>query len=285
MMNHSNSKLANARSILFVPGNRPDRFEKALHSGADAIVLDLEDAVPVSEKLGAREAIEKALPALRLLGVPLMVRINAVEQTLGQDDLHWLVRLEGLDGVMVPKVESAEGLATVRKLLPSVPILPLIESAAGYDALNDIGGAPSVLRLVVGHIDFMVDCGLQCDEDQSELAPLRFAVAMTTRLRRLAPAVDGVTAEVDDEHRLRVDTERAVRFGFSGKLCIHPCQIDVVHDSLTPSAAEIAWARRVVEADAAADGAAVQLDGRMVDVPVVRQARRTLGRAGERANS
>jgi len=282
-MNNPNSRLANARSILFVPGNRPERFEKALRSGADAVVLDLEDAVPLSEKLAAREAIAKAWPALRLLGVPTMVRINAVEQPIGQEDLRWLAGLEGLDGVMVPKVESAEGLEIVRKHLPSVPILPLIESAAGYDALSDIGGVNGVLRLVVGHIDFMVDCGLQCGDDQSELSSLRFAVAMTTRLRRLAPAVDGVTAEVDDEDRLRADTHRAVRFGFGGKLCIHPRQIAVVHESLTPTAAEVAWARRVVEADAAAEGAAVQLDGRMVDVPVVLQARRTLARAGEQA--
>ena len=109
--------------------------------------------------------------------------------------------------------------------------------------------------------------------------PLRFAVAMATRLHRLAPAVDGVTVRIDDDERLRQDTQRALRFGFGGKLCIHPRQVAVVHDALAPSETEIDWARRVIAADAASGGAAVQLDGRMVDLPVVLQARRTLARA------
>ncbi|MDM0012126.1 CoA ester lyase [Variovorax sp. J22P168] len=274
-----NAEVANARSFLFVPGNRPERFEKALRSGADAVVLDLEDAVPLGAKRGARDAIGQAWPALRLLGIPLIVRINPVDQALGQDDLRWIGWLEGLAAVMVPKVESAEGLAVVRTGLPAVPILPLIESVGGHAALDAIAGAPGVLRLVVGHIDFMVDSGIQCGDDQSELAPLRFAVAMSTRIHKLAAAIDGVTAEVDDEERLRIDTRRALRYGFGAKLCIHPRQISAVHECLAPSVADLAWARRVVEADAAAKGAAVQLDGRMVDLPVVRQARRTLARA------
>jgi len=285
MTTHSHSRLAGARSFLFVPGNRPERFEKAAGSGADAVVLDLEDAVPMSEKLIARRSIEKAWPALRSLAVPLVVRINAAELPSGQDDLRWLVRLEGLAGVMVPKVECSEGLGIVRDLLPSVPILPLIESASGYDALRAISAVPGVLRLVIGHIDFMADVGIQCDRDQSELAPLRFAVAMATRLERLAPAIDGVTADIHDADRLRVDTQRAVRFGFGGKLCIHPRQVGVVHEGLTPSDEEVTWARQVVEADARAYGAAIQLDGRMIDVPVVLQARRTLARAGGRSKS
>jgi len=285
MTTHSHSRLAGARSFLFVPGNRPERFEKAAGSGADAVVLDLEDAVPMSEKLIARRSIEKAWPALRSLAVPLVVRINAAELPSGQDDLRWLVRLEGLAGVMVPKVECSEGLGIVRDLLPSVPILPLIESASGYDALRAISAVPGVLRLVIGHIDFMADVGIQCDRDQSELAPLRFAVAMATRLERLAPAIDGVTADIHDADRLRVDTQRAVRFGFGGKLCIHPRQVGVVHEGLTPSDEEVTWARQVVEADARANGAAIQLDGRMIDVPVVLQARRTLARAGGRSKS
>lgn len=279
MTKHLDADLANSRSLLFVPGNRPERFEKALRSGADAVVLDLEDAVPLGAKSEARDAIGRAWPALRALGIPLIVRINPVDQPLGQQDLRRIAVLEGLAAVMVPKVESAEGLAAVRTGLPAVPILPLIESVVGYVELDAIAGAPGVIRLVVGHIDFMVDSGIQCGDDQSELAPLRFAVAMSTRLHKLAPAIDGVTAEVDDEQRLRIDTQRAVRYGFGAKLCIHPRQIAVVHECLTPSAAEVAWARRVVEADAAAKGAAVQLDGRMVDLPVVLQARRTLSRA------
>jgi len=276
MMNHT---LARARTFLFVPGNRPERFEKALKSGADAVVFDLEDAVPLSEKAQARQAIAAAWPGLQALAVPKLVRMNAPEHALGQDDLRCLSGCDGLAGIMVPKAESAATLAVVRGALPGIPILPLIESAAGYAAIAEIARAEGVLRLVVGHIDFMADTGIQCAHDEAELAPLRFALAMASRIHQLAPAVDGVTAAITDDERLRADTRRALRFGFGAKLCIHPRQIPVVHEAMTPSAEEIAWAQRVVQADAAAGGAAVQLDGRMIDAPVVLQARRVLDRA------
>ena len=132
---------------------------------------------------------------------------------------------------------------------------------------------------MIGHIDFMADTGIQCSAGEPELASLRFAVAMATRLNRLAPAVDGVTVAIDDEAKLREDTARALRFGFGAKLCIHPRQVAIVHDVMAPSADDIDWAQRVIAADAAAGGAATQVDGRMVDLPVVLQARRTLARA------
>ena len=271
--------LARARTLLFVPGNRPERFDKALRSGADAVVFDLEDSVPADAKAAARAAIGAAWPALQAAAVPLVVRINTPEGEPGRDDLDWLSALGTPAGVMVPKVESAAVLERVGGRLPQAAILPLIESAAGHAALPDIARAERVLRLVVGHIDFMADTGLQCSDDERELIPLRFAVAMATRLGALEPAVDGVTVGIDDDERLREDTRRALRFGFGAKLCIHPRQVAIVHEAMMPSAAELRWAERVIAADAAARGAAVQLDGRMVDLPVVLQARRTLARA------
>lgn len=277
----TSTPLANARSFLFVPGNRPERFEKAARSGADAIVLDLEDAVPPTGKAAARAAIEGAWTALLGIGVPLVVRVNAADPALGADadDLRLLARLDSIAGVMVPKAESAASLARVRAALPGVSMLPLIESATGYAAVDAIAGVGGVLRLVVGHIDFVADTGIRCADDEAELAPLRFAVAMATRIHRLAPAVDGVTASIDDEDRLRRDTHRALRFGFGAKLCIHPRQVPVVHEALAPSPQELDWARRVLDADAQVGGAAVQVDGKMVDLPVVLQARRLLARA------
>lgn len=277
----TSTPLANARSFLFVPGNRPERFEKAARSGADAIVLDLEDAVPPTGKAAACAAIEGAWTALLGIGVPLVVRVNAADPALGADadDLRLLARLDSIAGVMVPKAESAASLARVRAALPGVSMLPLIESATGYAAVDAIAGVGGVLRLVVGHIDFVADTGIQCADDEAELALLRFAVAMATRIHRLAPAVDGVTASIDDEDRLRRDTHRALRFGFGAKLCIHPRQVPVVHEALAPSPQELDWARRVLDADAQAGGAAVQVDGKMVDLPVVLQARRLLARA------
>jgi len=271
-----------ARSLLFVPGNRPDRFEKAVRSGADAVILDLEDSVPTEEKAAARQAIEREWGRLQAFGVPLVVRINAVGTDAGELDLRWLKHLPAPAAIMLPKSESPLAVARVFEALGGTAVLPIIESAAGFAALDTLAAATGVLRLVVGHIDFMVDTGLQCDESESELAPLRFAVAMSTRLNHLAPAVDGVTVQIGDDDRLQGDTRRALRYGFGGKLCIHPSQVNVVHAAMAPTAQEVDWARRALAADAASGGAAVKLDGRMVDLPVVLQARRTLARAASR---
>jgi citrate lyase subunit beta / citryl-CoA lyase len=278
----SNDALVQARSLLFVPGNRPERFHKAASSGADAIILDLEDAVPLADKASAREAIRQQWPQLQTLNVPLLVRINAADSAAWSLDLALLAGLQQLAAVMVPKAESAEALGQAHVALPGVAVLPLVESAAGYDALHGIAAAPGVLRLALGHIDFMADTGLQCSDDERELAPLRFAMAMATRLHKLAPAIDGVTVVIDDAARLREDTQRALRFGFGAKLCIHPRQVPGVHEAMAPSASELDWARRVVAADEASGGAAVQLDGRMVDAPVVLRARRLLAQAQRR---
>jgi citrate lyase subunit beta/citryl-CoA lyase len=279
MQNSFTDRVAQARSLLFVPGNRPERFEKAIRSGADAVILDLEDSVPAGEKAQARQAIEIAWAQLQMVGVPLVVRINAVESDHGKTDLIWLSSLASPYAVMVPKAESVEGLELVHHTLNGVATLPLIESAVGYQALPALGAAAGVIRLVVGHIDFMADTGIECDESESQLAPLRFAVSMATRVNRLAPAVDGVSVRIGDDQRLREDVIRATRLGFAGKLCIHPSQIDPVHAAFLPSEQELLWARKVLAANAASCGAAVQVDGRMVDVPVVMQAIRTVARA------
>lgn len=269
--------VAEARSFLFVPGHRPERFDGALASGADAVVIDLEDAVPADAKAAARDAIAAAWPRLAAAGVPRLVRVNAEGDAL-QADLALLARLDGLAAVVVPKAEAASPLAAVRTAARGAALLPLVESAAGWATLDAVAAAEGVARLVVGHLDFIADTGLQPGDDEAELAPLRFAVAMATRRHGLAPAVDGVTVQVADDARLRADAARSLRFGFGAKLCIHPRQVAVLHAALAPTAAQVAWARRVVDADAAAGGAAVQLDGRMVDRPVVLQAQRLLAR-------
>jgi len=272
----SHAALADARTLLFVPGNRPERFGKALASGADAVVLDLEDSVPPAARPAAREAIA----AVQAGAVPLVVRINALDSADGQQDLQWLASRPPAVALMVPKAESAAALAALHQRLPLSPLLPLIETAAGYLNLGPIAAAPGVLRLVLGHIDFVADTAFQCSPDERELAPLRFAIAMHTRANRLAPGVDGVSTALDDEALVRADTGRALAFGFGAKLCIHPKQVAPIHAALAPSEAALEWARRVLAADAASAGAAVQLDGRMIDAPVVLQAQRVLARAG-----
>jgi citrate lyase subunit beta/citryl-CoA lyase len=267
-----------ARSFLFVPANRPERFAKALSSGADAIVLDLEDSVPLSEKTAALDAIRNKWRDLRSETCAVVIRINSPETEWGQHDLKGLQGLQGLTGLMVPKCESGEVLQKVSNALPVAPILPIIESAAGYLNLREIAYAKQVSRLVVGHIDFQADTGIQCSDDQQELNNLRFEVTMCSRVAKLASPVDGVTVSVDDADLIRRDTERSLRFGFGAKLCIHPRQVQVVHATLAPTNKQIEWARCVITAMEASGGAAVQLDGKMVDLPVVMQARQILAR-------
>ena len=164
---------------------------------------------------------------------------------------------------MLPKADTRASIEQLAARLPGRTQLPIIESAAGCVSVAEIASAPHVLRLAFGHIDFMADTGLLCSSGEVELAPLRFAVAMATRMHRLAPAIAGVTVDIGDERRLQDDTQRALRFGFAGKLCIHPRQIATVHAAMAPSSDQVAWAERVLTANAASFGAAVQLDGRM----------------------
>jgi citrate lyase subunit beta/citryl-CoA lyase len=270
-----NEVLAAARSFLFVPGNRPERFLKAIESGADVVVIDLEDSVPVQNKHAARAEVCQVLQTLPDTAC-WVVRINNPDTRIGLQDVQALAACTQLAGLMVPKCESAQTLQSVSSLLPGLSLLPIIESAAGYLALPHIALAPNVCRLVVGHIDFLADTGMVVSPDQRELDTLRFHVAMWTRAGQLAGAVDGVTVSVDDETVLREDTERAVRFGMGGKLCIHPRQVQGVHSAFMPTAVERVWAQRVIAAMAASGGAAVQLEGKMIDAPVMLQAQRIL---------
>ena len=272
------NSLENARSFLFVPANRPERFLKATASGADAVILDLEDSVPFESKKDARLAIKSSWQELKKSAVSLVIRINSPETQWGLEDLDFFQGLDGLNGVMVPKCESSSSLNRVSQNFIGVLLLPIIESAAGYLALPEIAKTAYVSRLVVGHIDFLADSGMLCSEDQLELNSLRFQVAMCSRVGGLAPAIDGVTVSVDDVELIRADAERSIRFGFGGKLCIHPKQISIVHEILAPSADQISWAKKVIDAMEISGGAAVQLDGKMIDLPVLLQAKRLLSR-------
>jgi citrate lyase subunit beta / citryl-CoA lyase len=278
-MNEMTRRVASARSFLFVPGNRHERFEKAARSGADVVILDLEDGVAPVDKAAAREAIVREWPSVKAVGIPVVVRLNALSTPYGETDLAWAKQLDAPAAVMLPKAESAEPIERVHAALNGAPVLPLIESAAGHAGLSAVAGAKGVLRLFLGHIDFMADTGIVCGDDEAEVAPLRFAIAMATRAHRLASPVDGVTIQINEPERLRRDMQRAIRFGFGAKMCIHPSQVAVIHEACKPSHDELAWARKVLAADEASGGAAVQVDGRLVDLPVVLQARRTVARA------
>ena len=285
-MNADHDKLALARSFLFVPATRPERYAKALVSGADAVIIDLEDAVAAQEKKGARDQLARAFEQLGAAErARTVVRMNASGTPWFDDDLVFLAGLvgQGLPAVMLPKAESALVLQQLAQALgPDCALLPLVESLAGWDGVDALAAAPQVLRLAFGHLDFQADVGMAAGADEVELVPVRLAVVLAARRAGLAAPIDGVTAAIRDAERLQEDAARSRRFGFGAKMCIHPEQIALVNAAFSPSAAELDWAHRVLAAVEAAGGGVVSLDGRMVDGPVVRSAQRTLaqGRQG-----
>ncbi len=260
---------AASRSYLFVPGNRPDRFDKAWTSAADAVILDLEDAVDASRKTQARAAVRTWLSPEH----PVLVRINAVDTPWYEDDLS-LLQHPGVLGLMVPKAEQLDAALVRACTLHEKFLLPIAESARAFQHLAELASTPGVERLAFGTIDFQVDTGISGDDDA--LHYFRSRLVLESRLAGLQPPLDGVTADIGNMDVLRADAERSRRFGFAGKLCIHPRQVAIVNDAFSPSAAEIAWALQVMEAIARSAGAAVAVEGKMVDRPVIMKAQRVL---------
>jgi citrate lyase subunit beta/citryl-CoA lyase len=263
-------------AYLFVPADRPERIAKARASGADAVIVDLEDAVAPEAKVRAREA----LAALLDEAAPLVVRINAAGTPWFDDDLE-LCRHPGVAAIMLPKAEGIDAVCTVVETTYQ-DVLPIIESARGLHEMDSIARVPGVIRLAFGSVDLALDLGIDCDPDGAEIELLAFRsqLVLASRLAALAAPVDGVSTAIHDPQRLQLDAQRSRRLGFGAKLCIHPQQVATVQAVFAPSPDRIAWARRVCEAFAAAGGAAVAVDGQMVDLPVVQRARAVLRDAG-----
>jgi citrate lyase subunit beta / citryl-CoA lyase len=263
-------------TYLFVPGNRPDRFAKALAAGADAVILDLEDAVDPAGKEAARAAVAAWLDAGPRDATRVLVRINDDTSPWFEGDLD-LIRRVAVSGVVLPKAERAGQVATVAAVLrPGAVIVPLIETARGLHAVDAIAAAEGVQRLAFGTLDFAVDLNLSGDE-RGLTAPA-LAIALASRCAEKAPPVAGVTPAIGDDAALAHDLAFARATGFTAKLCIHPEQVAAARAALAPGPDEIDWARRVIAAAAGGAGA-VQVDGRMVDRPVLLKARSILDRA------
>lgn len=248
------------RSYLFVPGNRPERFANAYASGADAVIIDLEDAVPAGERPAARAHAAAWVSPEH----PVLIRVNGAGTEWFREDIA-ICAGPGVSGVVLPKAERAEDIQRIGK-----PVLPIVETARGLWNVSALAHTPNVERLMFGSIDFQVDLGINGDGE--ELLYFRSQLVLVSRLAGLPPPVDGITTVFDSTGPVRADTERARRLGFGGKLCIHPKQIAVVNECFGPTPEEEAWARRVVEAAAAAGGAAVSMNGEMIDRPVLARA-------------
>jgi citrate lyase subunit beta/citryl-CoA lyase len=264
-----------SRSYLFVPGNRPERFDKACAAGADQVIVDLEDAVPALEKAAAREALAAWLSPQH----PVLVRINSADSEWFAGDLALCAR-PGVAGIVLPKAEREADLAAVAAA-GAVAIVPLIESALGLWNAAALARMPRVQRLAFGSIDFSFDLGIQ--EGHETLLYARSQLVLASRVAGIAAPVDGVTTTFENPDSVRGDTLRARALGFGGKLCIHPKQLGAVNAAFAPTVDELAWAGRVLAAAAAANGGAVALDGKMVDRPVILIAQQMLDEARLRA--
>jgi citrate lyase subunit beta/citryl-CoA lyase len=255
---------------LFVPAHRPDRFEKAANSGADAIVVDLEDAVPPNSKDQARENLRFT----RGLTIPVYVRCNGEGTPWRDADLGVMAEL-GIKRVCAPKVESAQSIDIMASQLGhDIEVLAQIETARGVERAGDIAAHRLVGQLAFGPADFFLDLGAAPSDVLTQHVLCRLAIA--SRAAGKAPPLDGPSFAIDNREALELACRQALAAGAGGKLCIHPSQIAVVLEQVMPSPAEVAWAERVVAADL--DGAAQVVDGRMIDAPVVERARAILRR-------
>jgi len=278
------------RSLLFAPGNHARRVEKALSLDADAVILDLEDAVAIAEKPSARAAVAAALgrPRRSLL----YVRVNATDTDFCYGDLATVVQ-PGLDGIILPKVESAVGLTTIDWLLAQlerdcglrlggIDMVPIIETARGLQQIEAILAAGTrVRRVAFGAGDFTLDVNMTWTRNEIELAHARAAIVTASRSAGIEAPLDTVWVDLTDPEGLEGSARTALQYGFQGKMCIHPDQIAVVNRVFTPGDAEIAFAERVCAAFARAEAegsAAIQLDGKFIDYPIVYRAQRVLQR-------
>lgn len=263
-----NARIGNIIAPLFVPGDRPERFAKAAMSGADAIIIDLEDAVAPNAKAQARAALKDGVDQ----GIPVIVRINARGTSWHDEDVVSL-RALNVSAIMLPKTNSVADVHTLRAALgDSSAIVALIESAQGLAAARAIA-ASGVARIAFGSIDYCADLG--CAHTREALLAARSELVLASRLADLSPPLDGVTTKVDDSDLVRGDARYAQELGFGGKLCIHPKQIAPVLEGFAPNEAEIKWAEGIL---AQSSSGAVAHEGMMIDAPVRANAQRILER-------
>ena len=276
------------RSLLFAPGNHPRKVAKVFAAGADAVILDLEDAVAIAEKAATRAAIVAALTTERHCRA--FIRVNAMTTTFCHGDLAAIV-VPGLDGIVLPKVEAPWQLKAADWLIGAlererglpqgaIDLIPIIETGAGVAAVREIAASGTrVRRLAFGAGDYSVDMNLPWTRDEAEMGHARATIAVASRAAGLAPPLDTVFTDLRDREGFAASARRALGMGYQGKMCIHPDQVSIANDVFTPSAAEVARAQAVVAAFAAAEAAgsaSIQLDGQFIDYPIVERARRVL---------
>ena len=277
------------RSLLFTPGNNEHMMRKTGTLEADAVILDLEDAVPMAEKGTARDLVRDSIQPVASGGSRVFVRINALSTGLAADDLRGTVQ-SGLAGVVLPKTEAANDVIEVSEWISeleyrqgltseSLALIPLLETSRGILSANDIATASRrIIAVAFGRLDFSRDMGISLSQEGQEILYAMSHVALVARAAGVT-AIDSPCVEFRDLNRLQCEAQRARQLGFRGKLLIHPCQIEWVHRVFSPSDEELAYAQKVKEAFESAEArglGAVSLEGTMIDIASLRQAEEVL---------
>lgn len=279
------------RSFLYVPGDAEDKLARALTRGADALILDLEDAVPAAGKDAARDAVARWLSEQPADGpTQLWVRANPGDER--ESDVAALAGLPALTGLVLAKTESADDVQAVADQLDRggdsrTVLMPMVETAAAVLGAAAIASGPRVHQLQPGEVDLTGETGIDPGPDDAELAGIRTLVVLASTVAGINPPLGPVSRVTTDLVLLEESTRRVRRQGFVGRACVHPAQLEVVHRVFTPTEAEVAGATQVLELydQAVAHGRGVLLDpqGRLVDLAVLRGARKTLALASRAA--
>jgi citrate lyase subunit beta/citryl-CoA lyase len=288
---HGSSAIQLARSVLFAPGNHARRVAKALASDADLVVLDLEDAVPITHKAAARRTIREALSQSHRPRV--YVRTSSLSGGEWEADLEAVV-CPGLDGIVLPKVEAVTELCEIDARMAvlekraglergTFDVMPIIESARGvWDCAHLAAATPRVRRLIFGGADYTLDLDLEWTPEEHELSFARARLAHASRVAGIEPPIDTAILQLKDAERFLQSTRNGKRMGFQGKLCLHPDQVRPCHGVFAPSQVEVERAKSIVEAFEVANAsgsAAIELNGLFIDLPVVLRARKVLATA------
>lgn len=266
------------QTLLFVPANRPERFDKALASGADAIIIDLEDAVPAAEKDAAGTILGGWLDNQAANSV--LLRINGTGSPWFSQDTS-LCRSAAVAGIIVPKADDPAALKELAHITEK-PLLPFIESARAFTHLNEIAAAPGVTRLLFGKLDLALDLGMDYPPptgeplDEAAFLYARSQLVMCSRIHGLAAPIDAIYTAIHDARGLTDYARQGMRLGFSGLLLIHPAQVAPAQKALMPTSAQISWARHILDAEQREKGAVVAVSGNMVDTPVMARAKRIM---------
>ena len=276
------------RSYLFAPGNHPRRVEKALLLDADAVILDLEDACPIAEKKATRPVVVAACQRPRKgLGY---IRVNAPSTEFCYGDIVAVVQ-KGVDGIILPKLELADEIRAIDWVITNLEkerciplgafdVIPIIETAKGMANIRAITAAGTRLkRIAFGAGDFTLDMNIEWSRSETELLPYRSECVLASRAADIEAPIDTVWVDLNDPEGFANSTRHIKSLGFQGKMCIHPDQVPIANEILSPSPLEVEWSRKVVEAFEAAEkvgSASIQLEGKFIDYPIVYRARRVL---------